>query len=216
MPDTWMSIAEAAASMKVHTRTIERRIAAGRVQTRRTDAGLLQVLIDLPDMSDTAPGAALETVRELAADQVSLATGSASALVKFAQDDAGRAREEIIVVRQHARRAQTSALAAWLVVAMLGVGVTIAVGWTASKITRANADVQQLTDYAQKIEAESKKLVAERDAARQEARQAQLTGAEASGKLEAYVEQNKVLSGKGPTTRPASLIERLAGAFAGE
>src|SRR5690349_22257838 len=108
MSDKWMSIAEAAASLKVHTRTIERRIAAGRVQTRRTDAGLLQVMIDLPDTSDSAPGTALETVRELAADQVSLATGSASALVKFAQDDAIRAREEITVVRQHARRAQTS------------------------------------------------------------------------------------------------------------
>ena len=107
MSDTWMSMAEAAASLKVHPRTTERRIAGGKIQTRRGDDGTLQVLIDLPDMSDTAPDNrnALETVRELAADQVTLATGSASALVKFAQDDAIRSREEVTIVRQDARRA---------------------------------------------------------------------------------------------------------------
>src|SRR5262245_12070580 len=99
MSDTWMTIAEAAAALKVHPRTIERRIAGGKVQTRRTDDGLLQVQIDVPDSSGPVPGAALETVRELAADQVNLATGSASALVRFAQDDATRAREELTVAR---------------------------------------------------------------------------------------------------------------------
>ncbi|HEY7091466.1 MAG TPA: hypothetical protein VH518_25435 [Tepidisphaeraceae bacterium] len=212
MPDHWMSVAEAATLLKVHTRTIERRIASGKLQTRRTDDGLLQVQIDVPDTASAVPDTALETVRELAADQVSLATGSASALVKFARDDAQRSREELVQVRLDAGRARRSALAAWLVVASMAIGVTIAVGWTASKITRANSDVRQLTDYASKMEEASRKLVTERDNARQEARQADLDRAEASGKLAVYVEQMN-RSTTQPTTRPTSLIGRLAAAF---
>src|SRR5450432_4198370 len=82
MPDSWMTVAEAAATLKVHPRTIERRIASGKIQTRRADDGQVQMLISTPDMPDNAPNPAFETVRELAEDQVSLARGSASALVK--------------------------------------------------------------------------------------------------------------------------------------
>jgi excisionase family DNA binding protein len=219
MPDKWTTVAEAATQLKCHTRTIERRIASGKIQTRRTESGVLQVLIDVSDEASTAPETALETVRELAADQVTLATGSASALVRFAQNDALQAREELIIIRQDARRARHSALAAWLVVASMGIGVTVAVGWTASKITRANSDVRQMTDYAKRMEGEAQELLADRDAARQDARQAQLQGAEASGKLAAYVEQHKALlemSERHPTTRPATVVERLIWAFSND
>src|SRR5262245_5090700 len=157
MPDKWTTVAEAATQLRCHTRTIERRIASGKIQTRRTETGILQVLIDVSDESPAAPDTALEAVRELAADQVNLAPGSASALVRFAQNDALQAREELIIIRQDARRARHSALAAWLVVASMGVGVTIAVGWTASKITRANSDVRQMTEYAKRMEFEAQK-----------------------------------------------------------
>src|SRR5690242_18025266 len=48
MPDKWMTVAAAAATINVHPRTIERRIAAGRIESRRTDDGQLQVLINAP------------------------------------------------------------------------------------------------------------------------------------------------------------------------
>jgi len=227
MPDKWMSVAEAAATLRVHTRTIERRIAGGKIQSRRADDGLLQVMISLSDEPDNAPDTALETVRELADNQVSLATGSASALVKFARDDANHARQELATVRQDAVRARHSALAAWCVVAALAVGATVAVGWTTQKITRANDDVRHLTDYAEKVRMEAQKLadsaerdkqrlVTERDNARQEAQSSKLAASEAAGRLAAYVEQNaKILelSAKSPTTRPTSFIQRLATAF---
>src|ERR1700761_6959634 len=98
MPDKWMTVAAAAASMNVHTRTIERRIAANKIESRRTEDGQLQVSITVPEEQPAAAAPsteAFETVKELAQDQVSLATGSASALVKFAQADAERARTEL-------------------------------------------------------------------------------------------------------------------------
>jgi len=230
MPDKWMSVAEAATALRVHPRTIERRIAGGKIQSQRGDDGLLRVLVNLPDAPDNAPdgGAALETVRELANDQVTLATGSASAIVRFAQNDAQRAREELVLWRQDAGRARRSAVAAWCVVALLGTGACVAVGWTASKITQSNMeiakareDVRQLNERAAGVRQEADKLKAEfdqqrhqfaeeRERARQETNEARLASAEATGKLAVYMEQ----SAKRPTSRPASLIQRIASALA--
>ncbi len=92
MPDKWMTVAAAAATLNIHPRTDQdaASLLPARSESRRTDDEQLQVQINAPD--DPPAGAeAFETVRELAQDQVSLATGSASALVKFAQDDAHRA-----------------------------------------------------------------------------------------------------------------------------
>jgi outer membrane murein-binding lipoprotein Lpp len=211
MPDTWMTVAEAAISLKVHPRTIERRIASGKIQSRRADDGQIQVLVATPDMPDSAPDTAFETVRDLAADQVTFAKGSASALVKFAQNDAIRSRDELLHVRHDVWRARQSALIAWCIVAVMGIGVCAAVGWTAQKITRANADVQNLSSYADKMEREAHELLSDRDRAQQEAQTARLREAEAAGRLSAYVEQSNR-----PTTRPTGLAERIASVFAGE
>lgn len=230
MPDKWMTVAEAATALKVHPRTIERRIAGGKIQSRRTDDGTLHVMLSLPDAPvEQSPdnSGALETVRELADNQVTLATGSASAIVKFAQSDAMRAREELQIVRQDVGRARKSALAAWCVVATIGIGVCVAVGWTASKITAANERIRQATDQARqlderaaairqetdkliaKVEQDKKQLQQERDTARQEAEQARLAGAEAKGQLVAYQEQ----SAKRPTTQPRTRIQRALAAL---
>lgn len=210
MPDKWMSLAEAASALKVHPRTIERRIAGGKIQTRRADDGLLQVLIDLPDTSDTPPDTAIEAVRELAADQVTLAKGSASALVRFAQDDAERTRHQLDIVRQDVGRARRGALAAWCVVAILGLGVTVAVGWTTSTITRARADVRTLNERAERIQQEKDKLQADHDDLMKEAQAARLAAAESAGRLAAL----KEASDNRPTTRPATLVQRIAAVIA--
>jgi excisionase family DNA binding protein len=208
MPDKWMTVAAAAATLNVHPRTIERRIASGRIESRRTDDGQLQVQINAPD--DPAPATeAFETVKELAQDQVSLATGSASALVKFAQDDAQRARHELDIVRQDAGRARQSAKTAWFSVAAMAACVCAAVGWTTYKITRTTDDIRTLTQQADAIRKDADGMRRDRDAALKEAETAKVASAQVSGHLEAVISQAPK-SDIRPTTQPANFIQQLA------
>jgi hypothetical protein len=189
----------------------------------------MQVLISAPDVSESAaptssanksgneatpfpPDPALETVKELAEGQVSLATGSASALVRFAQDDANRARSELAIYRSEAGRARRDARFAWSAVALMAAAVTAAVGWTSHKLTQSSSDIRLMTDRAASIQLEAQKLLAERDSARDELQVARLAEADANGRLVAYMEK----ATKSPTTRPASVIQRIADAIAGE
>jgi len=211
MPDKWMTVAAAAATINVHPRTIERRIASGKIESRRTDDGQLQVMINAPD--DPSAGAtnaeAFETVKELAQDQVSLATGSASALVKFAQDDAQRARHELEIIREDVGRARQSAKIAWVSVSLMAAVVCAAVGWTSYKITRTTDDVRVLTQQAEAIRKDADALRHQRDAALTEAEEAKIERAQTAGHLEAVV-QEKAKPDSRPTTRPATFIQKLA------
>jgi len=210
MSDKWMTLAAAAATLNVHPRTIERRIASQKIESRRADDGQLQVLVAAPDMPDTAPDP-LETVRELAQDQVSLATGSASALVKFAQDDAQRARHELEAVRHDARCARRGASIAWSAVGAMAISICIAVGWVSHSITRTTDQVRALDDQARQARSQTQEVLAQRDQAVLDAQTARIAQARADGQLAAYVEK----SDKRPTTRPANLMGRIAAAFEG-
>ena len=76
MSEQWMSVAQAAASMQVHPRTVERRIASGKIQSRRSEDGQVQILVNLPDTARQSHDTAMETVKELADRQVDIAAGS--------------------------------------------------------------------------------------------------------------------------------------------
>src|SRR5262249_9164391 len=123
----------------------------------------------------------------------------------------------LVIARQDAGRARRSALAAWCVVATLGTGVCAAVGWTTSKMADTRNQVQNLTDKYDAIQAVNKKLEGEIATARQDAQTARLSGAEASGRLAAYVEQAQQqaqIAQAKATTRPTSIIQRIASALA--
>ncbi len=211
MPDKWMTVAAAAATLNVHPRTIERRIASGKIESRRTDDGQLQVQVNAPD--DPPAGAeAFETVRELAQDQVSLATGSASALVMFAQDDAHRARNELDIIRQDAGRARQSAKTAWIAVSLMAATVCAAVGWTTYKLTRPTDDIRTLTHQAASVRQDAIRMRQERDAALHEAELAKLDSAKVAGHLEAVVQQPPKPDIR-PTTRPALALPKWASMF---
>lgn len=225
MPETWTTVASAASALNLHPRTIERRIASGRLQSRRADDGQVQVLVDMPCPVE-APADPLETVRGIAQDQVNLATGSASALVRFAQDDSQRARQELELVRQEAQAIRRGSRWAWGAVATMAAMICVAVGWTTHRVTKADAEIHRLNDHARAIERAGQQILTERDSARIELASAKVAAADATGRLIAYKEhaetsakavaQANAASDNRPTTRPANIFERLATTFSNE
>jgi hypothetical protein len=142
MPDQWLTIAEAAAMMKIHPRTVERRAAAGKLNARRNDDGQVQILIDVPDptpdpVAEPVSSEAFETVREMADRQVDIAAGSASALVRAAQEQAMRAENQTLLARQEAGRYRRETQMALALVAVVLLLVVVAVGWCTTTITSA-------------------------------------------------------------------------------
>jgi hypothetical protein len=238
MPDQWLSVAEAAAHMKVHPRTIERRIAANKIQSHRNDDGQIQVLVDVPDIVEALPSEAFDTMKELADRQVDIAAGSASALVRIAQDQTIRAENQLLLARQDAGRYRQETKLAFNMLAVTLILVIAAVGWCTYTITAVRADARRATDNAQRAETERQQIAdtarlaqaaieSERDAERQHsqasdiaAHNADLARAKAEGELAAYkTELSGVvgLTAKRPaTTQPASLFERLMQASIGQ
>ncbi len=223
MAEQWVSIAEAAAAMRIHPRTVERRAAAGKIESRRNDDGQVQVFLDMPDaepaVSQSAPAEAFETVKEMADRQVDIAAGSASALVRAAQEQAMRAEHQMELARQESGRYRRETHMALALVAVMLLFVIVAVGWcthtitdardraTAAELAARNASVE-LVRTTDKLAITSDKL-----AAATEAR------AKAEGELTAYnqgvrtvIEQTR----PHPATQPATIFARISQAFAGE
>jgi hypothetical protein len=235
MPEQWMSVAEAAATMKVHPRTVERRLAAGKIESRRGADGQVQILVTVPDAPESMMSTqALDTVKELADRQVDIAAGSASALVHIAQEQAMRAENQLVLARQDAGRYRKEAqMAAGLVAAML-VMVMVAVGWCTHSITAARADAKLASDRASQAALAAREAQVDHDrdrtkfdaaivAERNKFDDAIIARAKAEGELAAYktelasvVDETKKPQEQRPTTQPANLVARLAAAIAGE
>ena len=216
MAEQWVSIAEAAATMKIHPRTVERRAAAGKMQARRNDDGQVQVYIDLPDPepspSESIQADAFETVREMADRQVDIAAGSASALVRAAQEQSMRAEHQLDLARQDAGRYRRETQMALSLVAVMLLLVILAVGWGAHVIT---------SDRDRAVTAEERATVASQDLSqsRLQLQAASTARDKAEGELTAY---KTTLAGEvergrpHPTTRPDTLLGRLMQTVTGD
>jgi hypothetical protein len=219
MPEQWLSVAAAAAAMKVHPRTIERRMVANKIQSRRSDDGQVQVLIDVPDMVEPVSSEAFETVKELANQQVDLAAGSASAIVRVAQEQAMRAENQLLLARQDAGRYRRESRWAIGAVACILVMVIGAVGWSTRVITAAQADARRASDNAVRAADDARVAQAALNIERDRLDEAAVARAKAEGELAAYkTELSGVveLTKKHPATQPTNLIQRMTQAFVGE
>jgi hypothetical protein len=219
MPEMWMNVAEAAAAMKVHPRTVERRIAANKIESRRNDEGQVQILVNMP--ADPVSTQAFETVRDLADRQVDIAAGSASALVHVAQEQTMRAESQLVIARQDAGRFRREAQMALGLVAVMLLLVVVAVGWCAHAITAAQADARLAGERAQSAAAMAQTAQADRDTERSRYDEAIVASAKAQGELTAYKTELSTVVAQtqrraAATTQPVNLMSRLAQAFAGE
>ena len=239
MPEQWMTVAEAAAAMKVHPRTVERRVSAGKIESRRGEDGQTEVFVLTPAFaaetaqagSSSPPVAdALETVREMADRQVDLAAGSASALVRFAQEQAMRAENQLVLARQDADRYRRESHMALALVAAMFFIVLVGVGWGMSTVTNARATARSASEKAADTAVSARQAVADATAV---ARQAQsdfnvvrnrlddevAARSKAEGELIAYKTgaSNPRLGGpSAAATQPANLLDRIGDLFVGQ
>ncbi len=215
MPEEWLTIAEAAAVMKIHPRTVERRAAAGKLLSRRNDDGQVQILIDRPELqsaSEPVSAEVFETVREMADRQVDIAAGSASALVRAAQEQAMRAENQLAIARQDAGRHRREAQMAMSLVAAMLLSLIVAVGWGAHTMTDAH-------DRATTAAADARQAIADDNRDREQLAAASSARDKAMGELAAYkswqaavVEQARPQ----PATQPTSFLARLSRAMTGD
>lgn len=225
MPERWLTIAEAAMIENVHPRTIERRVKAGKIQTRRADDGQVQVLIEAPDAA--APTSeVINAVADQADKQVQLALVAGQALVKSAQEDARLARQDVARAWDEAYRARAGTRRAWAAVAVMAMGVCAAVGWVSHRVTGADATVQNLASELQMTQTASGEHAQEAEGLRVQLMASHERAARAEGELAAVTTAARTMPAPGapqasvvslrespkPTTRP-TLLEHIAGLF---
>jgi hypothetical protein len=225
MSERWVTVAEAAAALKVHPRTIERRIKSASLQSRRADAGQVEVLIDAPEADSTPMSDPLSVVAGQADQQVQLALGATSALIKGAQEDARLARhdserawDETHLARREMQTARHGARLAWGLVALMGVAAGVAVAWTVATVTRAHADLEHTHTELRQLSDIAGQSTAERDRLRGDLEEAEIERAKAQGELTALrtaaaqnaARQAKIAASKTPDKSPDTLSAMLA------
>src|SRR3954469_19386976 len=166
MAYAWQSVEEAAVTLGVSTRTLHRRISKVEVETR-LENGRREVLVCLPDpepemaeeTSDVSDTVTIPTPFTSAA--MSGGGSDSNTAIVLAEKEVALANEKVrrtelalaafqhtsTLLQQEATRTRISARCAWAAVAVLSVGVYVAVGWTASQVTayrtnNANLDRQ--------------------------------------------------------------------------
>jgi len=219
----WQSVEEAAVTLGISTRTLHRRIAKGDVETRLED-GRREVLVCLPDPEPEVaeePVEVSDSYTMPASFNPPTSSDNNTAII-LAEKEVALANEKVrrtelalaafqhtsTLLQEEASRTRVSARCAWAAVAVLSVGVYVAVGWTASQVTsfRANnanlaRELNQATATATAKSTEAEKYRDERDQARQ-----------ASARMEGELSATKATlaaAAKKPTTQP-SLLEKLA------
>ena len=253
MADSWQTIEQAAVSLRLSVRTVNRHMAAGKLQSRLNADGRREVLVSLPDTApDASPSPfsdtlATDTPAEVSDNtQPTISTSPPSnsggsldpeTVLALADSAAQKADMAVTAYQTLARLADTQvrqvrrqARLAWAAVALMAAGVTIAVGWTTHRLTRANADADHLAtrlgqlqdqaiDHAQVVRQQSASFETERAAAaaaqselRAELAAAREQVARAEGSLASYKDQElarqtrETVSPPEPTTRPASAV----------
>jgi hypothetical protein len=251
MADSWQTIEQAAVSLRLSVRTVNRHISAGKLQSRLTSEGRREVFVSLPDApvaetgEATAPFAAAGTAFIPGADtSTSTAAPTASpqepsvhasstaytpipgvsvdpeTVLALADNAAEKAEMAVAayqalarVADQQATQVRRNARFAWAAVAVLGAGVTGAVGFTSYKwtrmtdeadtrLTRASADIDHLKEKVDtsakaidqlKVERDTIRieLTTRQDALRTELDTARNERSRAEGKLTAYREQDE-------------------------
>jgi hypothetical protein len=222
MAYAWQSVEEAAVTLAISTRTLHRRISKGEVETRLED-GRREVLVCLPDPEPEVaeePAEVADSFTMPASFSPSTPSDNNTAII-LAEKEVALANEKVrrtelalaafqhtsTLLQQEASRTRVSARCAWAAVAVLSVGVYVAVGWTASQVTGFRANNANLTRELNQAAATVQQKTVELEKYRDERDQARQASARVEGELSAT---RATLAAKRPATQPSSFLERLA------
>src|SRR5918911_636726 len=101
MADTWLTIEQAAVALGLSVRTVNRHIAAGKIQSRLND-GRREVLVDMPEETEVA---AADDASDDASDPIGAAIHAASAASPFAASRVTIDSQPPTPTADHARQA---------------------------------------------------------------------------------------------------------------
>ena len=193
MAYAWQSVEEAALTLGVSSRTLHRRISKGEVETR-LENGRREVLVCLPDPEPENEDQPADT----SSDELAVSPEPATAMV-VAQQQIALAHEKVrrtelaltafqetsLILQREASRTRLSARFAWIALALCSVGVYVAVGWTATKVTQAEAQKKYLNQQLGGVETEVRETRQELVKVRDDLSQAQQSAARLAGELTA-------------------------------
>jgi|SRR5688572_21802012 len=201
MAYAWQSVEEAAVTLGVSARTLHRRISKGEVETRLED-GRREVLVCLPDEEPEEDANSVDIDAAHLSDPsdtpVSQPIPDSTAII-LAQQQIATANERVrrtevalVAFQQTSQLLQTevsrtrlSARFAWIALALCSVGVYVAVGWTATKASQADAEKKYLHRQLDTVATDVRQTRQELTKVREDLSHAQQSAARLEGKLSA-------------------------------
>jgi hypothetical protein len=218
MAYAWQSVEEAAVTLGVSARTLHRRISKGEVETR-LENGRREVLVCLSDQDPESTDTPAQ--EQPIDDSVSTDSPLPTTAIVIPEQQIALAQEKVRrtelaltafqqtseILQREARRTRTSARFAWSALALCSVGVYVAVGWTATKVTHAEAEKKYLNQQLGTVASEVNQTRQELGKVRDELGQARQSAARLEGELTATKSTLAELKNS-PATRP-TFIEAL-------
>ena len=147
--NNWMTIEQAAVSLGLSVRTVNRHITAGKLPSRLNE-GRREVQIEMPDMTSAGAGAAAQA-GAASAGPTDLAAPDYETVLALADNAADKADLAVSAYQTLARSADERigstrrvAAVAWSLLGVMALGAIVSVGWTSHKLTRAAVETDHL------------------------------------------------------------------------
>lgn len=222
MASAWQTLEEAALTLGVSSRTLHRRITRGEVETRLNN-GRREVMVQIAEPELPAGLSDVGQKGQTSTDRVADVTGGAGviepelsehvshAVLAIHEDRLRRTdlaimayQQSVNVAAADARRLRTGSRVAWSLAGVMAVALTLSVIWATHRLTKASADVQNLTNQLQVLSATTEVKVREADTLRRDAEFARISTARAEGELAAR-RAAEAKRKEEATTRPSGL-----------
>ena len=208
MATAWQTLEEAALTLGISSRTLHRRLARGEFETRM-ESGRREVLIsitepelppqsqpaaDMSDMADTSDNGEQTQFDELGASDAAadMSADVGNTMLALHEDRIRRTdlaimayQQSVNVAAADARRTHRNARIAWSVAGALTVATFIAAVWATHSVTKAQAEVGQLTTAVRQLSDTSDSKSRDVEKLRTDAETARLATARVEGQLEA-------------------------------